>query len=133
MSKLTESDLNRFSGSDNWYHHWTKRLVFTDGVKYLADKGEAHWLIDAIASYQVDPRITQNYNLRAIQFWKLEVNDGKGVLTCVEDTGMKPAITQKIPFTDFPLSKVDIWVEYGSYPTEQGGEVGYVAMLPSER
>lgn len=121
---LNESDLRQFHGTDQWHMHWSKRLLYTDGVKYVADHGEAYWLIDAIASYQSSPLITKNEMLRDMQFWKLTVSDGKGVLTCVEDTGMKPVIKQEIEFTDFPLSEIEIWVERGDYMT---------AMLPGER
>ena len=42
-SKLTESDLRQFTGSENWYRHGiNRRVVFTDGAKYLADEGGAH-------------------------------------------------------------------------------------------
>jgi hypothetical protein len=108
-------------------------MVFTDGVKYLADTAEAYWLIDAIASYQSDARLTKHPMLKYMQFWKLEVKDGKGILTCVADTGRKPAITQEIEFTDFPLPGVEVWVEYGGYETDRGMVAGMVAMLRSER
>lgn len=130
---LTQDDLSQFTCTDNYYPHWTRKLVFTDGVKYLADKAGAYWLIDAIASYQADKRVKQNKMLQGIQFWKLEVKDGKGVLTCVEDTGRKPVIRQEIEFTDFPLDEVEIWVEYGGFETENGIQTAFVAMLPSER
>jgi hypothetical protein len=131
--KLTPDDLRRFTGTDNYYQHWTRRLVYTDGVKYLADNGEAHWLIDAIASYQGDRRITGNATLRDMQFWKLTVADGRGTLTCAEDSGREPVIVQEIEYTDFPLDEVEIWVERGGIPTNQGWLLAFVAYLPSER
>jgi hypothetical protein len=126
---ITESDLDGFYCTDNYFSHWAKKLCYTDGVKYLADKAGAYWLIDAIASYQNDAKITKNSMLRNMQFWKLEVVDGKGVLTCVEDSGRKPVIRQEIEFTDFPLSEVEIWVERGSV---DGVTETLVAMLKSE-
>ncbi len=39
---LNKSDLSHFTGTENYYRHWTRRLVYTDGVKYLADEGNAH-------------------------------------------------------------------------------------------
>jgi hypothetical protein len=87
-------------------------------------------LIDAIASYQRDRRITGNRLLRDLQFWELTVRDGAGLLTCVADAGLPPAITQAIAFTDFPLSEVRVWVERGSV---DGVTEIMVAMLPSER
>lgn len=131
---MTKNDLEGFTGTSNYYPHWTGKVVFTDGVKYLADKAEAYWLIDAIASYQNDEKITGDNMLRDMQFWKLIVNGSKGLLTCVQDKGYKPAITQNIEFTDFPLDEVEIWVERGGFPTNNGGWVdAMVLMLPGER
>jgi hypothetical protein len=130
---LTKDDLSRFTGTENYFRHWTGRLLYTDGVKYLADKGGAHWLIDVIASYQGDRRITANHMLRNLQFWNLTVKDGRGRLTCVEDNGRPPVIVQEIEFTDFPLDEVDVWVERGDIPTDEGMRPALVAMLPGER
>jgi len=126
--KLTESDLNQFTGSECFYPHAFGGLYFTEGAKFLADRGGAYWLIDAIASYQRDPRITGG--LRRIQFWTLTVKDGAGVLTCIEDSDLKPAITQQIAFTDFPLAEVQVWVERSSV---DGVTECMIAMLPGER
>jgi hypothetical protein len=41
-------------------------------------------------------------------------------LTCREDTGNKPLISQSIEFSDFPLEYIKIWV------------IDKVALLPSE-
>jgi hypothetical protein len=131
--KLTKTDLNQFTGTEMYFRHWTGRLLYTDGIKHLADRGGAHWLIDAIASYQMDRRVTDNPMLCATQFWKLTVVDGRGTLTCVEDSGRPPVIVQEIEFTDFPLDEVEVWVERGGVPTDQGWLVALVAMLPNER
>lgn len=45
-------DLSPFTGTEHWYKHWLGGLLYTDGVKYVADQAGAYWLIDAIASYQ---------------------------------------------------------------------------------
>ena len=47
---ISESDLSQFIGTENYYRHWTGHGVYTDGVKYLAEKAGAYWLIDAILS-----------------------------------------------------------------------------------
>lgn len=120
--------LNQFTGTENYYRHWTRRLVYTDGVHYLTENGAA-WLVDAIASYQGTKPLLKG-GLRDMQFWKLEKTGNSAVLTCVEDTGYAPAITQKIEFTDFPLDSIEVWVERGSI---DGETECMVAMLPSER
>ena len=64
---LTEGDLAQFIGTSQYYRH-NLGLLYTDGVKYVADRGGAYWLIDAIASWQIDPRIRNDEMLQNIQF-----------------------------------------------------------------
>lgn len=112
---LHPSDLAQFTGSENVYKHWTGRLVFTEGVQYLAEKGGAYWLIDAIASYQTDKRITSCPELVDFQLWELAVGEDKSAKLIVHTDSNKPAaITQEIPFTDFPLERVKLYVCNGT-------------------
>jgi hypothetical protein len=123
-NKLTLMDLQQFTGTEQ-YHRWSplfKNYAITDGVKYMCDKANAYWLIDAIASYYGD--VIKDPMLADMQFWKLKVNpDKSAVLTCERDTD-DVAITQKIPYTDFPLPEIKLWVAQG--------DEGYVIYLPSE-
>jgi hypothetical protein len=110
--------LESFTGTENHY----KRLgiLYTDGVKYLADEGEAYWLIDAIASCQFSPTVKNDPMLQEIQFWNLQVKpDNSAVLTCERDED-DIALTQDIPYTDFPLENVRLYL------------ANRVLMLPSE-
>ena len=52
-NKLREDRSNRTLGTENYWRHLFG-LKYTDGVKAHADIAEAYWLIDAIASYQVE-------------------------------------------------------------------------------
>lgn len=112
---LTLDNLREFTGSTEWYRHsLTAKAVYTEGVRYLAENGGAYWLIDAIVSHLFTPTmkraIVKDDRLSDMQFWRLEVSeDRKAVLTCRADSDVKPAITQRIPYTDFPLSAIDIW------------------------
>lgn len=122
--KISESDLRQFSGGDDRYRHWLGAIVYTGGVKYLAESAGAYWLIDAIASHQ--RKAMRNPRLREIQFWELKVaEDRSAVLTCREDGGMPPAIRQKIEYSDFRencgLESVKLYLCDGA-----------VLMLPSE-
>jgi len=104
-------------------------VIHTPGVQHLAELGEAYWLIDAIASYFSDPMMKRamvhDDRLRTLQFWHLDVrDDSSAVLTMRADSGVKPAIVQEIPFTDFSLDAVEIWAGFdGTY---------WVLYLPSE-
>jgi hypothetical protein len=117
---ITQSDLDQFSGTTEWYKHWLNQFTYTDGVKYLADEAKAHWLIDAIASHQTKQLLSDEM-LKEFQIWRLIVNteDKTAKLICERDTD-DIAVTQDIPYTDFPLAEVKLYL------------VAKVLMLPSE-
>ncbi len=115
---LTAADLTQFSRSEEWFRHFTG-LLYTEGVHYLADKGGAFWLIDAIASYQHTAR--RNQRLCEFQIWVLTVKDTEAELVCYDDLPGKALIRQHIEYTDFPLPEIKLYVENGTL------------MLPSER
>jgi len=105
---LTAADLRQFTGSENWYRHGLVRnILFTDGAKYLADRGGAYWLLDEIALAQ---RYDKRVSGEKFQFWKLAVNldQHTGVLTCDDGNG-NIVCTKQIPFTDFPLPEVQLY------------------------
>ncbi len=102
------------------YTRYPGGLKLTDGVVQLAQGGDCFWLLDIIWSYQPKCRKDSNSMLRDMQFWKLNVNGSKAVVTCGRDTD-DVAISQKIPFTDFPIQG-----ETRLYVVKE------VIMLPSE-
>jgi len=97
----------------------------------MADIGKAWWLIDAIVSHQ--PKAMKDTMLRGMQFWTLNVHDDhSATLICERDSG-DVAITQEIPYSDFPLDEIKIWLEPGYTDIGNGPQTVMVAMLPSER
>jgi len=119
-------DLSPFHGSERFWRHWCGGFQYTEGVKYLADHAGsgAHWLLDAIGSYQ--HQCQEDRMLYDFQIWNLEL-DGQGgaTLTCWRDNGAgeEPVITQKIEYTDFPQN-IKLYVENNTLmlPDEwQGG------------
>ncbi|HEY9847164.1 MAG TPA: hypothetical protein V6D03_13330 [Candidatus Caenarcaniphilales bacterium] len=127
-----QAALPHFHGCETFYRHWTGRLIYTEGVKYLADTAHCYWLIDAIASHQ--PTCRQDMMLNDFQVWYLllEGQDavpwipvkGEGaILTCWRDTPEEdslPLIRQNIEFSDVALPQIKLYVSMG------------VLMLPSE-
>jgi hypothetical protein len=112
-----EAALAERCGSEVFYRHPLSNMVYTEGVKLMADLCGAYWLIDAIASYQ------PTWGSKAdFQVWLLKVDreNQEAVLTMQEDSDQPVRITQKIEFTDFPLPKMKLWVE------------GNTLLLPSE-
>lgn len=107
--------LNQFTGTEKYYKHWTNRIIYTDGIQYLAEKAGAYWLVDTIASYQKD------FSDAGFQVWTLsKYLDDSAVLTMKEDSGEPDIVRQEIGYTDFPLESIRLWVSNG------------VLMLPSE-
>jgi len=104
---LSKSDLAQFTGSEQWYRHGiNRRVLFTDGAKFVADQAGAYWLLDEIA-------IIQPHNKRlaaeAFQVWKLAVKpDNSAVLTCDDGNG-NVVYTKEIEYTDFPPEGITLY------------------------
>jgi hypothetical protein len=125
-SDQIRTNLSQFMGSTVCFRHpiW-RSLVYTEGVKYLAEHAEAWWLIDAIASHQ--RKALKDPMLREMQFWRLvfDFRTGEWDLICERDEG-DIAFTQHIEYSDFPLPEgISIWVG-------RGGPNQWVLMLPTE-
>jgi hypothetical protein len=106
---ITELDLKQFYGTEAHYSHWLKQFVYTDGVKYLAQKAKAYWLLDAIASYQ--PSLLKDKTLKDFQIWKLVVDKEKKTATLICERDVNDVVvTQVIDYTDFPLSQVKLYL-----------------------
>lgn len=98
-----KAELAGFTGTESYYRHFSG-LLYTEGVKFLADKAGCHWLIDIVASYQ--------YKLKNIgfQLWTLKVMpDRTAEVTAKEDTNTPILVSQKIEYTDFPLSEIKLY------------------------
>jgi hypothetical protein len=120
---LKAEDLRQFYGDIiRFTHPLNRSVIYSPGVRYVAEKGHAYWLIDAIVSYFGSPEMKQamakDYRLQSLQFWRLTVTDSSAVLTAEADAGEEPFIRQEIAFTDFPLDAIDIWAGFdGAYWT----------------
>jgi hypothetical protein len=124
------AELPHFTGTEEYHrivYPWLRNTQFllTDGAKHLADKagvigGTAYWLIDTIASYQREKPVSDE----PFQVWKLTVNGTEGKVTCDDGNG-RILVTQEIPFVDFALDEVSMYVT-------RDESTGIVVMLPSE-
>lgn len=122
--QLSNFDLAQFTGDlERFQNSLNQQVIYTPGVKYLAEHGQAYWLIDAIASWfetinMLDATV-QDSRLQDLQFWELRVaKDKTAQLLMRADSGVEPAIVQEIEYTDFPLNHVRIWAGWdGTYWT----------------
>jgi len=106
-SKLTEADLEQFTGTENWYRHAINRkILYTDGAQYLAERGGAYWLLDEIAIIQPYDKAVA---AEEFQVWKLTVHDDRSATLTCDDGNGNIVLTKKIPFTDFPLNEITLW------------------------
>lgn len=124
MDKATEirEQLANAIGTVNYYRTIVGGFLHTDGVKAMAELCEAFWLIDAVGSHQ--RKALRTAELVDFQAWTLKVEDSRAVLTCT-DGNESEIITQKIPFTDFPLDEIKFYVT-------RADQKHWVMMLPSE-
>ena len=105
--KLTKTELRQFTGSEHWYRHGLVRsILFTDGAKFLADRGGAYWLLDEIALAQ---RFDAGVAAEAFQLWKLAVRPDRSATLACEDGNGKVILTKEIPATDFPLEEIELY------------------------
>jgi hypothetical protein len=108
MHTLKPEDLGQFNGSENLYRHALTGFLYTDGVRHVAEAGGAYWLIDAIL---ITARHKRRLRGEAFQLWELKVREGVGMLTCRADSGEPALYRQRIPYTDFPLPYLMLYLE----------------------
>jgi hypothetical protein len=97
------NQLPSFTGTEYYYRHM--RLIYTDGVKFVAENCGAYWLLDLINSYQIHYKVrTQEF-----QVYKLFVRENKTAFVEISNGNNKILATQEIEYSDFPLPKMEIW------------------------
>ena len=91
--------------------------VATDGVIALAKAAECFWLLDLIISYRGNKKLDPE-----IQVWKLIVDlpNQTALVRGYNNPTELPIVSQYIPYTDFPLAEVKLYLING------------VILLPSE-
>lgn len=109
--RLSRADLDRFTGSENWYRHaLNPNVLFTDGAKYVADEGGAYWLLDLIALAQ---RFKKHVAAAPFQVWKLTVHHDRSATVVCEDGDYNVLHRQPIHATTFPLDAFTLWFANG--------------------
>ena len=109
------SELQQFHCTTQYYQH-PFYIVFTDGVKFVADKCGAFWLLDLISSWQSDPKVAKE----SFQVFKLKVNPDQSARVTIEDGNDNIIAYQDIEYTDFPIEEMIIWC------------IDHVVLLPGE-
>lgn len=114
---FTAGDLAQFTGTANWYRHPLARSVlYTDGVKFIAERAGAYWLIDEIALSQISEPALKG---EEFQLWTLIVDGTAAMLRC-DDGNDKRLLEKRIDYKDFPEQGIKLYFTDG------------VVMLPGE-
>jgi len=125
-------ELRHFTGTTAYYRfsRLYPNFLLTDGAKFLAERCQAFWLLDLIASHQINPDLRNHPQLQdgELQFWTLTVTDSSAVAVCEWDTGQE-VTRQEIEYTDFPLPEIRLYVADTVLGYAQRVKV---AFLPSE-
>jgi hypothetical protein len=122
-----QAGLAQFIGTQTWYRYRFGQTVlayYTEGIQYLADHADCYWLLTEIVTAQADNTVGRE----PFQSWALLVTEDHQASLVCEDGNQMSVFTKIIPYTDFPLSEITVWVEYG----EMEGGNKPIVLLPSE-
>lgn len=120
--KQLASQLAHFTGSESVARMGFPPVLATDGVQFLCENASCYWLVDVIASHQTSRQVAAE----EFQVWTLTLSkSGSGAVIVADDGNGRKIASQRIPYTDFPLPKIKLFVQRspGQSP---------VVMLPSE-
>jgi len=110
--------LARFRRSEEFYPRPPYALVYTTGVRFLAERCGLFWLIDVIAAWQW--RALRDPDLAIFQLWELQRIGTRRILLCKRDSD-NVAFALPVGDRDSALEYVSLYVQFG------------VLMLPSEK
>jgi hypothetical protein len=97
------------NGSENFYQNKLCPIIYTDGVKDLAESCGAYWLIDLVGSHQIKKYV----RLEPFQVWVLKRQMGNMFRAVATDGNEKHLATQQIPFSDFRYDIATLWLVNG--------------------
>ena len=113
---LTARDLDQFRGGRPHHaHHLGGR--YSEGVRFLAEKGKAWWLVGAILSFQRELLARRE----PFQVWTLRRLATRSVLEMTDGESESTLLRKDIGEMNFPLNELTLLYADG------------VLMLPAER
>ena len=97
--------LEQFTGTEHYYNNgMNKKILYTDGVKFLAEKCGAYWLIDEIINHLIFKNLIIN------EFITVDlIKTGKSAKLIFDDGNGNVLYKKNISFTDFPLEKIRLF------------------------
>lgn len=108
-------------------HPLARRMVYTDGVRDLAELAGCYWLLDVIGTEFVDPYLAAwSAGTAGNGVIEIRVADDSAVIVLTGDDNLPPIHTRKIDYTDFPVGNWTLYIGPGDDTTFA------VVLLPSE-
>lgn len=111
--EIKEDMSHRFC-TDTWWKHpmfsklFGQDITYTDGVKMIAEKADAYWLIDKVIGDIYDMELYKHGRLIEIRL-DVDIENSTGKLSYVD--GDYNALNEvEIPFTDFPMEHLKLWM-----------------------
>lgn len=102
--------LKGFNGTESYYQHAMSGYHYTDGVQYLAINYGCFWLLDAIASHQINPKVS----FEEFQVWILKRISGYEFRLYCEDGNDNFITEQIISYSDFTGDEITVWFVDGT-------------------
>jgi hypothetical protein len=97
------------NGSENFYQNKYSSIIYTDGIKELAEACGAYWLIDLVISHQLNKAV----QLQPFQVWELSRQKDDAFIVVASDGNEKQIASQQIPFSDFRFDIATLWLVNG--------------------
>ena len=97
------------NGSENFYQSKFSPVIYTDGVKSMAESCGAYWLIDLVISHQLNKAV----QLQPFQVWELSRQKDDAFIVVASDGNEKQIDSQQIPFSDFRFDIATLWLING--------------------
>ena len=116
-------ELRNFYGTEHYYRT-NPGLLVTDGVKFLADKAGAYWLLDVVWSYL--PVLRKSRDTFFVVVLTKDGVEAPGAAFSIQDDvpPSKTYAAQAVEYTDFPLDEIKMYLA--------ATEEEFVLMLRSE-
>ena len=112
--------LSSFYGTEAYHPTIIKNVIITDGVKYVADSCQAYWLIDLMASYNVQLKKDKVHGVVV----KVTCQDGLVKLEGINMYNDHVEFAREFISSDFPLDEIAFYLV--------DNESAWVIALPSE-
>ena len=97
------------NGSENFYQNKFSPIIYTDGIKDMAEKCGAYWLIDLVISHQLNKTV----QYEPFQVWQLQRQQDNVFNIVATDGNDKQIAKQQIPFSDFMYDTATVWLVDG--------------------